>query len=51
MSQQGVAQSVTPYSDAGCMINGINGVGMISDDVTESDLIIKYLPPSGIIVA
>lgn len=50
MSQQGVAQSVIPYSDAGCTINGINGVGMISDDVAESDLIIKYLP-SGCIAA
>lgn len=51
MSQQGVAQSVIPHSDAGCTINGINGVGMISDDVTESDLITKYLPSGCIIMA
>lgn len=34
----------------GCMVNGINGVGMISDAMAESDLITKYLPSGGIIV-
>ncbi|KAL0130978.1 hypothetical protein PUN28_002517 [Cardiocondyla obscurior] len=39
-----------PRDDAGYTVNGINGVGMISDAVAESDLITKYLPSGSIIV-
>lgn len=52
MSQQ---QGVRPVTEQSAMpglyvVNGINGVGMISDAVAESDLITKYLPAGSIIV-
>lgn len=34
---------LTEHSNVGCTVNGINGVGMISVAMAESDLITKYV--------